>query len=244
MNINFGILFAVCLPMLAFYSYRNYTHIGTESENTLSVLFWKASGWVSVGFLFYGAPSLIAPGNSSFLSAATAIANICNAIGFSYFLLVPIYRRFSKYYFEVARHLLFINIAFFGGLSVLLPSHTIIDPSGVIVWNIPIILAVAMTTLITVAFALNLFMIWRELRRLRFFSLMNAVALMTTFGLSGLGGAYLYFGNNVTLLAISSSLLYLGISVIFVTSLHGYFMEKRESARLKDPMTWNTGRTP
>lgn len=214
-----GLLLVPCAGMLGYFAYRRFVAYRRDRANTVNYRYYLAALFVSGGFVFYGAPSVLFGEHNDALVVGTIIATILNAIGFSHFFAIPLYNWLSHKAFVVGVHLLYLYDASVAGLLVLSPPRTFLDGYGIIHWRFTAAQSAAMLALIGIAFILNVALLWQHLQKLRAFSFLNAVALILTFLVTGLSGGYLYVGDNTLLLALAAVFLYIGISIIFFASV-------------------------
>jgi len=214
-----GLLMVTCAPMLGYFSYTRLKKYREDRTNLINYYYFAAAGAVSLAVFFYGFPSLLFPRSNALIAAGTAIATVLNAVGFSYFLLVPLHRYIQKKTYIILKHFVFLLAAGIAGMVLLFPPHSTLDSSGVIHWGFNSYTQWTMLTLITAAFVPNILLIWRNLKILKRFSAFNALALMLTFLTTGIGGGYLYIGDDRMFLPLATVLLFFGISIIFFSSV-------------------------
>jgi len=147
------------------------------------------------------------------------VATILNALGFSHFFMIPLYSTLSKPVFTVGKHVLFLYTTVIALMLIALPPASYLDQFGIIHWRFSAAVAWAMLALIGSAFALNIMLLMRYLARLKRFSFVTTLSLLITFATTGLGGGYLYIGDDAVFLAVSTILLYIGVASIFFASV-------------------------
>ncbi len=214
-----GMLLLCCAAMLGYFSYRRFVEYRRDKKNTVNYHYWLAALALSFGFAFYSIPSVFWGSNSALLVAGVIVATILNAIGFGHFLLIPLYTRFSYKNFVISKYLLYLSITIIAGLLIMMPPASYLDASHVIHWQFSRIESWFMLLFICTAFTLNLLLLGHHVKKLITFSFTNTMALIFTFLTTGIGGGYMYIGNNSILLVLATVFLYIGISIIFVASL-------------------------
>jgi len=216
-----GLLLLLCAPLLGYYAYRRYREYRRNTENHLDHYYFLAATAVSAAFLFYGLPGVLAPGQSDLVVVGAVAATGLNAFGFSHFFMAALYGYLPRAGFVVGKHLLYLTVIGIVAALLITPPQSFVDARGVIHWRFTTLTSFAMFSLIGAAFLLNITLILKNMARLRKFSFRNAAALVATFLATGIGGGYLYLGDDADLLLGASALLALGVAVIFIASVIG-----------------------
>jgi hypothetical protein len=229
-NLNFsGTLFVLDGILLSVFCYNRWIESLKDPNNQITYLYRQASLFVSIALVMYGLPSII-DDSQNILSISGSLGMILNAIGFAYFLLIPLYNWLSVQTWTIVKYLIFLSICLQTILLILYPTNTQIDQFGIIHWNFYPLTGLIATVQMDIAFLLNIILLGINFYRLKKLSIFNVVALIATFSFTGFAGGYQYMGNDPLLLAIAGIGLYIGISFVFFSVIHGAINRVLEKA--------------
>lgn len=215
-----GILFILNGLLLSVFCHNRFIAYRNNPLNKVTYLYRQASLFVSLALMIYGVASLFT-NDSVLISISGSLGLILNCIGFGYFLLIPLYNWLNNKNWILIKYLIFISIGLVAGLLIIQHPHSYIDSFGVIHWKFdPLIKWIAVIQM-DVAFLLNIYLLGMNFYRLKKLSTFNTLALIATFLSTGLAGGYQYIGDNTIYLALASIGLYIGISFVFFSVIHG-----------------------
>lgn len=203
---------------LSYFCYRRFREYRRDRNNYVNYHYWIATLMISLGFFFYGIPSLLNQ-TAQALSLGTLIGSTLNVVGFIHFFIIPLYTWLPYKNYIIGKYLMYLIATIIMLLFVLEPPPTALDTFGTIHWNYNWGQSLSMMSLLSTAFILNIILILKNIEALRLFSPLNTFALIMTFCATGLGGAYMYTGDNRVLLEIAAVLVYIGVSIIFFASV-------------------------
>jgi len=206
--------------LLGFFSYNRWQEYRSHQSNQITYRYWIASFLVSLGFLAYGLPALFTENPDSIILGGF-VGMILNAIGFSNFFLIPLYGWLSPRMYIVAKHILFLFPIILALGMIVFPSNSFVDIQGIIHWRFNPVVGILAAAHMDIAFMANITLLYLHFYRLRHLSILNTLALMITFILTGIAGSYQYIGDDSLGLGLSVVVLYLGISVVFYSVARG-----------------------
>lgn len=206
--------------LLGFFAHNRLLEYRANPTNQIVYRYWLASSLVSLGFLAYGGASLFTE-NSNIIVWSGFSGMILNAFGFSNFFLIPLYGWLSPRKYVIAKHILFLFPLFLAACMILTPSQSFVDEHSIIHWRFDHAIGIMAALHMDIAFVSNIALLYTHFYRLKKLSMLNAIALMLTFILTGLAGSYQYIGDNYFLLGLSSVILYVGISLVFYSIMRG-----------------------
>ncbi len=214
--------FFFCLDglLMAVFCLDRYKEYRRHPTNRIIYRYYFAALYVSIAMLIYGLPPLLSH-DSTVLSLTGSIGLIVNAIGFNNFFLIPFYGWFSRNTHTFVKYFLFASIPIITALLILTPPGTIVDNFGIIHWNFGLLLGSIASVQMDIAFALNITLLVTHFYRLKRLSVFNSIALMITFAITGVSGAYLYLGDDSWTLALASIGLTIGIGSVFLSVVRG-----------------------
>jgi hypothetical protein len=181
--------------------------------------YFFASFYVSIAFFIYGLPSLITD-DLKILPVFAGIALVTNAIGFTYFFLIPLNGWLRPRTYILAKYGLFLFVATLAAVLIIIPPRTSFN-AGIIHWRFGPIVGILAAIQMDIAFMLNIILLRTHFYHLKQLSVLNAILLIITFTLAGLGGTYQYVGDSYPLLVLSSISLCVGIGAIFFSVIRG-----------------------
>lgn len=196
--------------------------------------YWLATASITIGIFISAIPVLFPEENiNKALSIGAIIATFANMTGVSHFFLIPIYTWFSHRIFTAAHYVLYLFITCITGLLIITPPQSSFA-NGIIHWRFNHLISFIILLFISVAFSLNVLLLGNNFKKLRAFSYLNSIALIVTFSLTGVSSAYLYVGDNSMLLGTATVFLYIGIGIIFFTSVRTAITLYRNERRRGD----------
>ena len=210
-----GLLFSLSGTLLGYFSYTRYKAWKLDPHNTINVYYWKATVFITAALILYGFAGLFFESPTLVLRIAAAVATILNTFGFGYFLLIPIYSWRGDAQNVIIRGAARLYAIAVAAMLVISPPQSFIDSAGIIHWRFNAIVGWSVVGIASLAFALNIILLSLYFKRLSSLSFFNLIALMFTFFLSGIGGGYLYVGDNPIFLIVASIFLFVGIFSVF-----------------------------
>lgn len=206
---------------IALFSFRRYFYYHQNPGNKINLLYWLASGFVTLGFLFYLIPGFAAIGSANnAVIMATVAATAFNTIGFGCFFLAALFVWLPGRIYVIFSHAITFLIFGLIALLALLPPSPV-NHDGVIHWNFDIRFSLPLVVFMAASFTLNIVLLLKNFSRLSQLSSFNAIALLTTFILTGFGGGYLYIGDNQEILKLAYYFLPIGVLSVLIMTLRG-----------------------
>ena len=209
------ILEGIFLSVFAYNRFYEYH----RSPNYVTRQYWLASLCVSLALFVYGLPAVFTS-NHAILSPFATAALLINAIGFSNFFLIPlnVWLRPSRYI--LAKYGLYLFVVALAACMIIDPPMTMMT-GGIVHWRFGPLIGTLAAMHMDIAFALNIVLLGLHFYRFKGLPALNAILLIITFTLTGLGGTYLYMGDVSHLLALASISLCMGIGAIFFSVVRG-----------------------
>jgi len=198
---------------LGVFCFNRFTEYRKLTTNLVTKQFWLASFYVSLGFFIFGLPGLFTS-QPMILSVFAGIALIVNSIGFSFFALIPLNNWLSARSYVLTKYGLFLFVSLLAACLIIRPPMTTLV-SGIVHWNFGYLIGILAAIQMDVAFMLNILLLGIHFYRFQQLSAINAMLLIITFTLTGLGGTYQYVGDSALLLSLSAAGLYVGVTAIF-----------------------------
>ena len=199
--------------LLSHFAYRRWLDFRKDPHNTINTLYLLASSIIALALALYSIPGLSRP-YGSLWSLCVVVATGINMLGFCYFMRVPLRALGSDALYTILSHLLGLYVLSVMVFLILYPPVPHVSESGVVHWGFAVGQSVFILGLNAVAFLCNIFFIYKTLRQSARQWFPKFLALMFTFVLTGLGGGYLYVGDNDTLLRIAYAVLFGGILLL------------------------------
>ena len=210
-----GSLFSLSGILLGYFSYTRLRAWKLDPHNTINLYYWKATFLITCALMLYGFAGLFFENSANFLRITAAFATVINILGFGYFLLIPVYSWGSARAAVIARGGVRLYALVVAALLNLYPPQSFIDHAGIIHWRFSTLIGWLALIIMGVAFTLNIILLSSYFKRLASLSFVNLIALIATFFLTGIGGSYLYIGDNAVFLVAASFFLFAGICSVF-----------------------------
>ncbi len=218
-----GLLMVISGLFLSHFTYRRFNDYRRDRHDVTNRFYLMAGLWVSSALFLYGIPSFFYQVSPVPLRLAAIGATVLNVIGFGYFLRVALYAWLSPNSFSLASHAIALYAVLVAVVLVLFPPDTYIDQAGIIHWSFTLTESVLILALNISAFASSILLLYLNFRALLDRTWIARVsAMILTFVLSGIGGGYLYIGDDSMLLGLASVILCCGLFIEFI----GSFLEQ------------------
>ncbi len=221
-----GWIFIACGLMLGYFAYTIHCSFQDNPTNKINYYYRQASIFICASFFCYGMPSIVFPRHEQVLTAGSVIGTLFAAIGFSSFLMIPLYSWIGPKRAPTLRYLITLYVVTTMAIYVIIPPETFVDTVGITHWGFSLASSLFMAALITAAFTSNIILLVSSFKMLSSLSALNTISLIFTFLLTLFGGGYQYLGNSTTLLALSSVSLFCGILFVFLSALKKSFLPR------------------
>lgn len=204
---------------LSYFAFRRFLDFKEDPENTTNNFYLLASTLVSIAMVLYGLPAFFYNQYPETLSFSAVFSTILNVTGFGYFLKIPLFIWLSRRKFSIASHLISIYVLLIASLLIASPPPSFLDIAGIIHWKFSTLQSALILFFNAGAFGLNIIVLGKNFKLSNNFEgFLKLGAILLTFILTGLGGSYLYFGDDSELLLISNIFLLVGILSVVIGS--------------------------
>lgn len=209
---------AVFLLVFTIYRYRMYT---VAPENGVNFHYFFASALITVGLFLSGGVAFLFHDNPVGFSWGATVATFFNIFGFTHLLFIPLHQWLKPKMYILLTHAVYVYAISTAIALTLMPPAPYIDASGVIHWSNALLPAWMIASLMIVGFSLNVLVLGQHFKRLQKLSFPTLMALIVNFFFAGVGGAYLYLGDNAVLLIGAGVILMIGLGSLFAVSTWG-----------------------